>query len=470
MGARPTRHEGLAPAERSRPGKSPARSDDALVAWWLARTRAFGLPAAPARRRHLLSLGAVAAAVAYTARMLAQRSDVLPLVGVASFCAAVLVLFGFAWACYRAAHDWARLPAPVRRHPLLALHATFWVALGTLWLVPPGPVRGALALVVVVLPFLLWRCGYLVLSGQRGRVAGSAFRDHLFHLFPVWGGSNVPYGKGPDYLARHEAASPEGLARSQLAGVHLLGLALLWAGTLVVLRGLVYGEAGNPVTRLLGGFALGLPPLADLIDGRRAVPRAVAWVSLYGQLVVDTLAIAVQGHLFVGALRLLGYHVPRNTNRPLLAQSVVEFWNRYYFYFKDLMVEFFFLPTFARHFRKHPRLRMVAAVFAAAFVGNVYYHLLKTEEALITADWGAVWVELESRVFYALLLATGIAVSMHREDRRRIRKGAGAHLPVVLRIVAVWTYLAVIRIWVADGASAGVLPRAWFLLGLVGLA
>jgi len=321
--------------------------------------------------------------------------------------------------------------------------------------------------VVVVLPFFLWRCGYLLASGARGHVAGTRFRDHLMYLVPVWGGSNVPFGKGAEFLARYQAASPEALAHSQLAGLRLIGLGLCWIATITILRGGVYSEGDNVVTRLLGGWNLGLPRLGRMIDGRHAAGPVTAWLSVYGELLLDTLHIASRGHFFVGVLRLLGFRVPRNTNRPLLAQSVVEFWNRYYVYFKDLMVDCFFMPAFLR-FRRWPQLRMFIAVFAGAFVGNVYYHVLKTEGALATADWWGVWTALEPRVFYALLLATGIAVSMQREQQRRgqvHRRG----LPAPLRVVVVVTFIAVIRIWACDGTAAGVLPRARFVLSLIGL-
>ena len=97
------------------------------------------------------------------------------------------------------------------------------------------------------------------------------------------------------------------------------------------------------------------------------------------------LRLAVKGHLIVGFLRLYGFNVFRNTYKPLLAESIVEFWNRYYYYFKELLVTFFFMPTFtgpAKRLRHWPRLRLLAAVFAAAFVGNVYYHVIKESEAL----------------------------------------------------------------------------------------
>jgi hypothetical protein len=438
---------------------------DALAAWWLRHTRALGLPVDPVRRRRLLSYAAVPAAVAYAAKMLVDREGPLPPAGPAATAVASGAFLLVAYASYRAARGFARLPRAVRRHPRTALHLVYWLLVGALWIMPVPAVRAVLVPAVVVLPFVLWRCGYLLAAGARGRVEGTAFRDHLMYLFPVWGGSNVPFGKGPEFLARHAAASPDTLARTQLAGVRLVALGLLWVGVAMLVHGLVYGDADVPVTDLLGIPCLGLPRLGALIDGRQSAGRFAMWASVYGELVVDTLHIAIQGHLFVGVLRMLGFFVPRSTDRPLLAQSVVEFWNRYYVYFKELMVDCFFLPTFLRCFRSRPVLRMVAAVFAAAFVGNVYYHLLKAEVALATGDAWGVWQALESRVLYALLLAVGIAVSMHREQRRR--GGARRGLPGPLRVVVVVTFIAIIRIWAAEGTAAGVVPRTRFLLTLI---
>ena len=45
--------------------------------------------------------------------------------------------------------------------------------------------------------------------------------------------------------------------------------------------------------------------------------------------------------MIVGYLRLCGFNVFRNTYKPLLAETMVEFWNRYYYYFKELLVNFF---------------------------------------------------------------------------------------------------------------------------------
>src|SRR4029450_11483261 len=99
-------------------------------------------------------------------------------------------VLGCLFLCYLGAVHFRRLPEAIRRRPQITLHLFFWVMLVTLWLTPSGdgPWRRLLAQVALILPFLLWRCGYLLKTGQRGKVAGTSLTDHLFYLWPVWRG------------------------------------------------------------------------------------------------------------------------------------------------------------------------------------------------------------------------------------------------------------------------------------------
>jgi len=311
----------------------------------------------------------------------------------------------------------------------------------------------------------------MLLSGQQGRMAGTRFSDHLLCLLPIYGGSNTPYGKGIDYLARHEAKTAEELARSQLAGIKLLILSGLWSVGLTVLGGVLYGP-GNALTRALGGHTIGIPKLGQLVAQGADASFYASWASIYCELVWQVLHHATRGHQVIGMLRLFGFNVFRNTYKPLLAESVVEFWNRYYYYFKELLANFFFLPTFTglgKRLRKWPNLRLFAAVFAAAFIGNMYYHLLQFESFLVQGEVFEALYVLRSRFFYCLLLATGIFLSMLRQQRR------GGHAPSptltarILRIAGVWTFFALIFIWNVKG-GAPFLARVNFFLGLFGLA
>ena len=443
----------------------------AVIAWWCrVGGRALVWFAQPARRHDLLALAAIGVGTVTTLQTLSKHASLpLPSTG---WQAGLVVLAQFLglWLVYLAARFFARLPAPVRRHPLWALHACYWLLLLVLAFSSPaaGLWRGVLLALALLSPVLIWRCGYLVLAGQHGRMAGTGVRDHLFYLWPAYGGSNTPYGKGLAYLSQHEARTPEALARSQLAGLKLLLLALVWRLVLTLFEGTVYGP-GNGLTRATGGLTLAVPDLPALLVQGRAVPVLAGWASVYCQLFEDVLRLAIKGHLIVGILRLWGFHVFRNTYKPLLADSVVEFWNRYFYYFKELLATFFFMPTFTgigKRLKHWPRLRLLAAVFAAAFVGNVYYHVIKDAAALAQGQLLQVLQAHQSRMFYCLLLALGIFVSMLREQHRRgpdAARGAGA--PRWLRILGVWTFFSLISIWNTEG-GAPFLHRVRFFIGL----
>ena len=424
----------------------------------------------PGRRRLLLAAGAVAVAVKRPFETLAGANSLGAPADPAGAGLIVVLLVLVAWLCYRAALAFKSLPEPIRRRPQITLHAIYWALLALLWwAAPAGSLwRSVLIGLAVTMPFLLWRCGYLLLSGQRGRALGTRFSDHMIYLFPVWGGSNTPYGKGLDYLARHEAQTEEELARSHLAGLKLFVLAGLWYLAADVMNGAVYGSDKHALTSALGGNALGIPRLSNLLAGREAAPLALAWMSLYAELVYQVLRHAAEGHIIIGVLRLFGFNVFRNTYKPLLAESIQAFWNRYYYYFKELMSELFFMPTFARRFKAWPRLRLFAAVLAAAFLGNAYYHLFLREELIVAGDALALWNAFNSRVFYCFLLAVGIFVSMLREQARAGQAPAGGLMRRGVRILGVWTFFALIYIWNAKG-GAGFGARTEFFLGLFGL-
>ncbi len=352
-----------------------------------------------------------------------------------------------------------RLPSVVRRYPLVIMHGGIWVGL----FLSPLAWLGILA----QSPFLAWRISYLLTLASHGKVAGTRFHDHLFYLIPVWGGTSTPYGKGLDYLSKHEAHEPEQFARSQLAGIKLLILAILWNLALGLINTFCFDGHVIQSTGLPQGWALGLPSLTEMMRPDVSYTAVMAWEVIYLDLIRSTLALAVTGHVIIGCLRLLGFKVFRNTYKPLLSESIVEFWNRYYYYFKEVLVEFFFYPTYLRCRWAGPRLRLFLAVYAAAFAGNMYFHLLASPQAIIQGDWVLIWANWGPRLVYCFLLAFGIWVSMLRQQKQRASVSK-ASVPVRLRRIAgVLTFFAVIRIWSVRSPDIGFLDRFKFLVSLL---
>ena len=414
----------------------------------------------PSRRRTILLIGACCAAVAGTMSRHAPWRDYRDLATWFVPGVALPILLGLVYLLYLMTVRFKRLPAFIRARPQLCIHLFFWLLLLWLWLAPAPSLFGSAvaALVAGSFPYLIWRCGYMVLSGQRGKASATKFSDHFFYIFPMWDGTNTPPGKGHEYLSRAEAQTAAAYSRSILAGIKLLLLVALWKGLMQVIGAVVHGDPKSSLTGLLGGSHFDIPRLRAIVSGHVTASLGIIWLSLYLELIWEVLSLAAKGHVWVGVLRLFGFHVFRNTYKPLLAESIVEFWNRYYYYFKELMMEFFFLPTYLRYFRAWPMLRIVAAVFAAAFLGNMYYHVLQAKNPLIDGDAAKLWSLLGPRLIYCFLLAAGIAFSMLRQQRLRGRAVAPG-MPKggifrLRRIAGVWTFFALINFWNVISAAS----------------
>lgn len=446
-----------------------------VIAWWQAQFGPVLDWLTPVRRRMILAVLAVYACfkeIRKAVRDVSLPLD-LPQTTTEQFLV-VLILLVLSWLIFRVAANFPRLPGLARKHPQICLHGIYWGLLALIWWgsAAAGPWRSIVLAVGLMFPFMLWRFGYVMIAAQYGRIAGTRFSDHLLVLWPVYGGSNTPYGNGLGFLARAEAKDRESLAQSQLAGIKLILLGTFLDMVRGAFKAFVYGH-GTWLTEAWGGLTLGIPKLDNLVAaGGAASSPWLAWLSVYCELIFQVLRHAITGHMIIGVVRLAGFNVFRNTYKPLLAESIIEFWNRYYFYFKELMANFFFLPTFGGlggTLRNWPNLRLFLAVFAAAFVGNMYYHLLNLNEHLVAGHVVEAVHSLRSRFFYCFLLALGIFISMLRVQRRGSQPLPPENLRRFLRIAGVWTFFGLIFIWNAKGGG-DFTTRVSFFFSLFGLS
>jgi hypothetical protein len=299
---------------------------------------------------------------------------------------------------------WHRIVViPVFRRPTLCLIGLF---LG-LVLVAESPVAAGVPRVLLwsflmtFLPYLWFLAYALAGAGTRDR---PAFWKHLGVFHPFWGSTLTPFGKGLSYLQKFEAKTPEECAVTQLKGLKLAVWTFLLAGCL--------SGFGTVIHEYLG-----LPDFDETFlhyVAGTADPRYVGWASLLAYFVEDVLHMSVFGGVIIATARLAGFRLLRNTWRPLEATTLAEFWNRYYFYYKELLVDHFFYPTFLRYFRAHRRLRMFFATFSAACVGNLIFHFMR--DIHFVADMGLqnALAGESSHAFYTFVLAMGVALSQLR--------------------------------------------------------
>jgi hypothetical protein len=270
----------------------------------------------------------------------------------------------------------------------------------------PAAVRTFSWILVAPLTGFLWMLAYALRDCQRKPVSAHGIGSMLATL---WTGASSPTPtlKGPSHALKVEKVEGQEFAVAQLKGVKLL----MWAMVLVLVS----------VAIQIVQLKAGIPTLEEAIDRNLtgSIPVWLCWLSLAASFVLVVLQISIWGHTIIGGVRLLGFHALRNTYAPFRARSIAEFWNRFYFYFKELLVDHFYYPAYLRYFKRSPRLRTVFATFAAAGFGNAFFHFVR--DARFVAELG-LWRALtgfQVYLFYSCLLATGISISQLRGKRRQ---------------------------------------------------
>ncbi|MEO5332541.1 MAG: hypothetical protein H7839_11000 [Magnetococcus sp. YQC-5] len=390
------------------------------------------------------------------------------------------VILGFLYLFFLLAKSFSSLPRVVRNYPQIFLHIFLWCCI-LLTLLPPSDFRhnpswamaANLTICLVFFSFLIWRIGLMLYSGKRGSIKQTGFLDHLVYSLPYLGFTQVPYGKGLDYLLPKMAISRIDLAKSQLAGIKLLILAWIWQYTLDFM------DAALFVTHSEHAM-ISLPDHLRLFHINVLVTNSVdhmptmgvVWASLILDMVYDTTQLAITGHLIVGCLRLCGFYVFRNTYKPLLSTTLIDFWNRYYYYFKELLVDFFFFPAYLSFFKQHPKLRIFTATMASAFLGNFYYHLLQRFDNFIIFGTPVSYAKFSSYFFYAFVLGIAIFISILREQNQRgkpmITTSPGMLFLIRLRKIAgVWLFFSILRIW--DHSNSSFMTDTTFFFAIFGI-
>jgi hypothetical protein len=349
-----------------------------------------------------------------------------------------------------------RSPAALSRPTLCLLMSFLGLLLATQSTVTAGMPRVLIwSLLMTVQPYL-WFLVYALAEVGKER---APVWQHFSVFHPLWGSTLTPFGKGLSYLRRFEAKTPEELAVTQLKGLKLAAWTLLLAVGLICFNELVHGH-------------LGLPKFNDTflcyVAGHPA-SRLVSCASLIAYFAEDLLTMTVFGGVIVAAARLAGFRLLRNTYRPLESTTLVEFWNRYYFYYKELLVDHFFYPTFVRCFRSHRRLRLFFATFTAACVGNLLFHFIRDIHFVGEMGlWKAVVGE-QSHAFYTFILATSVGIS----QLRRVPQRGGANWLQTRLLPCLWVcgFFCILHIFDAPlDREHSLWQRGGFLFYLLGLA
>jgi hypothetical protein len=429
-----------------------------LWSWTMAVLVATSL--LPSRRRNLVTAGTLGTAIlaGYIKYRPAGSSAASgPLIrGLVTYLAALTAILIFGLLLCTVAAKWPR--SGVMNRPVLSLNVLF-AALAIAAAVTPlsQDIQSGVQFTVVLLAGYLWYFAYSL----QDRLASD--RDSAFHQIGTWapfwvnaGGAGTPFCKGAAYLRRIEAKTPEALAITQIKGLKLL----MWCFVLRIATAFFFKAAFQP------SWGLALPALDGLIQTGRFPAWYMCWASLLADFIYTALSLTIWGNTIVACCRMAGFRALRNTYRPFQAASIAEFWNRYYYYFKELLVDFFFYPVYTRYFKRHRRVRMFAATLAAATFGNMLYHFFRDIDFVFKlGPWKAI-AGFRVYALYTLALGCGIGISQMWGRRTAMSASRFSRILPVTRVVG---FFCLLHIFDYTGRDHSIAQHVNFLLRLFNL-
>lgn len=338
------------------------------------------------------------------------------------------------------------------RRPVVSLLGGLAIVSTAALFVPPGAASLWLVLAIKLVAIYMWFLCYAVVDQRSPRRGSLTFSLGLIR--PFWGSSSTPIGKGAGYLAKLRCDDPDQLVVLQLKALKLLAWSIVLSAISTLLS--------------LGSARAGVASFAEVVDGfvqGRPETIGVGWAALILAVAIGALELASWGHRVVACARLAGWNLRRNTYRPLRSRTLADFWNRYYYYFKELLLDFFFYPTFFRAFKRRPRLRTFCATFMAAGIGNAIYHFGRDIDRVFSLGPRVAIEGYGSYLFYCVALATGIAVSQVRSEKKPpVAPGPPGALAWVRSFVCVWGFVTILHVFGGIEAGAVSFTDRWVFL------
>lgn len=233
---------------------------------------------------------------------------------------------------------------------------------------------------------------------------------------PVWSVFFIaPMPQGERGLKAHEAGDDVSLRKLRWQAVVLAA----WGAGLYLLGSqvaeLTYGS--SPADTVVPGPQ----PVAHLLDNASVIslkPVLNLWRDVFVDFLFHIVEFTGWGHVIVAVVWFFGYKIPLNTRAPLLARDPLDFFQRYNYYYKELLWQIFFFPVFAKLARLPLALRLYLTTWAA--VG--------------AANWLILWAR-----YVRIILEEGVAASVQSMTQYMI------YCTVLVHMVFPFVYYSVKR-------------------------
>jgi len=118
--------------------------------------------------------------------------------------------------------------------------------------------------------------------------------------------------------------------------------------------------------------------------------------------------------LLIAFLRLLGFKIKRGVYKPHYATNFAQFFQRVYFYYNSILVQFFFFPIsrLLRHLNFGRKIHVLISIIFSIFLGGIFLEFIKSIELIVTLGPFKTFQIILNRALYfvGIGLASGLSV------------------------------------------------------------
>ena len=172
-----------------------------------------------------------------------------------------------------------------------------------------------------------------------------------------------------------------------------------------------------------------------------ALSSGIAWVAVFSDFFLGLLEAMAKGHCIIGLCRLCGFRADPLVRNPLGARSVSDFFARYNYYYKELLLHAFYYPVFFRLSRLSLEVRVTAATLASVGVGNFLLHLARCR--FLVLEMGAPAAALAQLPYLLYCIFLGALISIDQVQELRGRKTRRPPLVVIPGLILIFGLLRI---------------------------
>lgn len=337
--------------------------------------------------------------------------------------------------------------------------------------------RGIISILSIAVALIIMKCfwyiSYSMLSTSSSQQP--TLLTYLGSIAPIWSFGFVRIHAVPRGITEIISSSSEDTSqftKTQLKGLKIAYFAMIYKIIAVIFFHIFYNFPFSLPQSLhlsLPQFDFAYPPFIGFSSyNQMAISLWEKWFFvLFRPGFYILYEMAGNAGLVIAFVNLLGFDIQKSVVKPHLAKNFHDFFNRVYFYYNSLIIQFFFIPIYQVLFKLKikSKMRIFIGIFLAIIIGGLTITYIRGTSHIIQYGFLNSFYMSIGRSFYLVGLSLFVGLSIIFNDQ--ISK---LRITQPIRIFIIYFIYAILNSLQGNLVTDSLSDRFQFLLSLFNIA